>query len=98
MSDRSFDEKRNFIRMKINTPVTMHYAGKDYAGLCKDLSGAGMQIETDETFAVGQTLEVTIEQKGGAHVPFKATVEVTRIENSTPDKQVVGLTIREIAE
>lgn len=98
MTDRSFSEKRNFIRMKINTPVTIHYAGRSYPGVCKDLSGAGMQIETDEDFAPGEILEVTIEQKGDAHVPFKATVEVTRIDTTTPGNQVVGLAIRAIAD
>lgn len=98
MTDRSFSEKRSFIRMKINTPVVIHFAGRSYQGVCKDLSGAGMQIETDEPFSIGDTLDVTIEQKGGAHLPFNAKVEVSRVQETSPGVRVVGLSIQEITE
>jgi hypothetical protein len=96
--DQSFSEKRNFIRMKINTKVVIHYAGREYHGVCKDLSGAGMLIETDEQFNLGDLLDVSIEQKGETHLPFNAKVEVTRITTGSPGAQIVGLVIREINE
>ena len=98
MIERSFSEKRNFIRMKINAPVTLHTEGHSYQGICKDLSGAGMQIETSEAFSVGDIMQVTIEQKGASLVPFKATVEVSRIEPSTSGGHIVGFAIKEIEE
>lgn len=94
--DRSFDEKRNFIRMKINTPVSIHMNGRVYQGICKDLSGAGMLIETDDEFSIGDQLDVTIEQKNDNQIPFNAKVEVTRIQAGSPGTQVIGLLIKEI--
>ena len=94
--DRSFDEKRSFIRMKINTQVTIHMNGRDYQGVCKDLSGAGMLIETEEPFQLGDQLDVSIAQKGSNHLPFNARVEVTRVQSGSPGSQVIGLVIREI--
>ena len=95
-SDQSYSEKRNFIRMQVNSPITITYADREYQGLCKDLSGAGMQIETEDNFEVGAQLEVIIQQKGGNHLPFNALVEVTRSQASTPGNQIIGLSIKEI--
>ena len=94
--DRSFDEKRSFIRMKVNTQVVIHMNGRDYQGVCKDLSGAGMLIETDEPFNLGDQMDVSIEQRGENLMPFNARVEVTRVQSGSPGNQVVGLVIREI--
>lgn len=95
---RSYSEKRNFIRMKVNTPVSVHYAGRDYHGVCKDLSGAGMQIEINEAFTIGDVLTVSIQPRGETHLPFNARVEITRIEGGGANAQSVGLAIREILD
>ncbi len=96
--DRSFSEKRNFIRMKVNSPVVIQYAGHEYQGICKDLSGAGMLIETEDEFTIGERLEVSIKQKGDNHLPFAATVEVSRVQSGSPGSQVIGLSIMDIHE
>lgn len=95
-NDQGYSEKRDFIRMQVNSPVIITYAGRQYQGLCKDLSGAGMQVETEDSFEVGAQLEVTIQQKGDNHLPFNALVEVTRSKTSTPGSQIIGLAIKEI--
>lgn len=95
-SDQSYSEKRNFIRMQVNSPVIITYAEHEYQGLCKDLSGAGMQIETEGNFEIGAELEVTIQQKGDNHLPFNAVVEVTRSKTSMPGNQAIGLSIKAI--
>lgn len=95
-NDQPYSEKRDFIRMQVNSPVVITYADRQYQGLCKDLSGAGMQVETEDSFEVGAQLEVTIQQKGENHLPFNALVEVTRSKTSTPGNQTIGLSILEI--
>ena len=95
--DRSYNEKRDFIRMRINSPVIICQGGKNYQGVCKDLSGAGMLVETGHAFELGDTLEVSIEQRGENQLPFKASAEVSRLE-PTGDKYLVGLAISEILE
>lgn len=95
--DRSFSEKRNFIRMKINSKVVINHEGNEFEGICKDLSGAGMLIETTEMFNLGDELDVSIQQKGETHLPFNAKVEVSRISKGDDGSQIVGLVIKEIA-
>lgn len=95
--DRSYSEKRDFIRMKINSPVAINCDGKDYLGVCKDLSGAGMLVEMETTLPIGADLKVSIEQKGETHLPFHASATVSRVE-PIDDKYLVGLSITEIHE
>jgi hypothetical protein len=96
--DRPYSEKRNFIRMKINSPVTIVHEGNSYQATCKDLSGAGMQLESDGPFSIGDELQVTIQQSGDNRLPFNAIVEVTRVQDSETGKQAVGLSIKEIID
>lgn len=95
--DRSYNEKRDFIRMKINSPVSINCGDDSILGVCKDLSGAGMLVETEKTLPVGAELEVSIEQKGETHLPFHATATVSRVE-PVDDKFLVGLSIIQIHE
>ena len=93
--DRSYSEKRDFIRMRVNSPVAIHHAGQDYQGFCKDLSGAGMLLETDRAFDIGTEVEVSIEQKCETHLPFNARATVSRVEDNG-DTYLVGLSITDI--
>lgn len=93
LTDRSYVEKRDFRRMQINSPVVISHENQTYQGMCKDLSGTGMMIETDASFTVGAIITVTIEQKGG--MPFNAKVEVKRIEEGN-NNQTIGLAIIDI--
>ena len=94
--DRNYNEKRDFIRMKINSEVTISQAGDKHSGICRDLSGAGMSVETDYAFSTGSKLDVAIEQKGDTHLPFHASAEVTRVDEIEEGKFLIGLSILEI--
>ncbi len=95
--DRSYSEKRDFIRMQVNSPIAIRHEGSDYEGICKDLSGAGMLLETEQAFAVGAELEVSIAQKRETHLPFNASATVSRIDEHD-GKFLVGLAITRIHE
>lgn len=94
--DRNYNEKRDFIRMKINSPVTISCDGTEYQGICKDLSGAGMLIATEHAFESGNSVNVYIEAKGDNHLPFDATAEISRVDANGDDGYIVGLSIKEI--
>lgn len=96
--DRSFNEKRDFIRMRINSPVAISQDGNAYTGVCKDLSGAGMLIEIDHEFVVGSNVEIAIPQKSETHLPFNAVAEVSRVEAGAGDTYIVGLSITDIQD
>ncbi|MFA7555508.1 MAG: PilZ domain-containing protein [Spongiibacteraceae bacterium] len=95
-NDRSYNEKRDFIRMKINTPVSVTHAGVQYQATCKDLSGAGMLIETQHLFNLGDILDVSIASQLDSHLPFNATTEVSRVDAGNEDTHIIGLSIKEI--
>ncbi len=96
MSERNYTEKRNFIRMKVDTPVDLTTQGGDsrtVKAICKDLSGTGMLVEVDETLAIGTQLTVSI--TSGKN-PFEADAEVSRSRAGTNGKYILGLKIKEI--
>lgn len=100
LSERAnYEEKRNFIRMKVDTMVTFTRAdGKErYEGRCRNLSGAGMLLETKKKLEVGDRLKVTIPSEGPNFSPLEAIVEVIRV---TPEPNLhmfrMGVVIRQI--
>jgi hypothetical protein len=99
LSDRSYDEKRNFIRMKVDTMVTFTRAESKerYEGRCRNLSGAGMLLETQKKLEMGERVRVTIPSEGPDFSPLEAIVEVVRVIPQ-PDLHIfrLGVVIRQI--
>ncbi len=100
-TNRDYQEKRNFIRMKIDTPasVEVNDGHSVYEGICRDLSGGGMLVELDATLPVGTLVDVCI-ASGHGHAPMlKARTEVARVvAQPGADKSpcLLGLEIREV--
>jgi hypothetical protein len=94
-SERTYNEKRDFIRMKINSAVVINHQGTEYKGVCKDLSGAGMSVATQESLTVGDKVQVSIETQDDSHLPFNATASVSRVD-SNDGGYLIGLSIVEI--
>ena len=65
--DKKFSEKRDFIRMKISAPLsaTLSHDEDVIEGLCRDLSGGGMQVETKKEIALNTELVVEISSDHG---------------------------------
>jgi len=98
MNERTFNEKRDFIRMKINSPVTVMHAGSSYKAICKDLSGTGLSIQTDQALPVGDDVTISIEQDGKSHLPFNAEAKISRVQPGNSGGYLIGLAITEISE
>ena len=98
-SDREHNEKRNFIRMRIDAVITFSVEGKaeKYTGRCKNISGAGILIETDKKLDIGTRLEVTVPSESPDIDNLDAIVEVMRVE-SFPEKHnyMLGTVIKKI--
>ena len=98
---RDYQEKRNFIRMKIETPAQVQVSadGSHYEGVCRDLSGGGMMIELNTTLPVGTITEVSISSGHGDHPMLKAKTKVTRVI-AQPDSEeqpcTLGMEIVEV--
>lgn len=99
LSERSYEEKRSFIRMKVDTMVTFtRLDGKErYEGRCRNLSGAGMLLETDKKLEVGDRLKISIPSEGPDFSPLDAVIEVVRV-TPLPDLHIfrLGVVIKKI--
>ncbi len=98
LDNRAWSEKRNFIRMKINTPVNIEHAGKTFIARCKDLSGSGMLVESEEQLPVGSIVNLLIDQEGDKRLPFRATAEVARVDAAGTGSFTIGLSITSIQD
>jgi len=82
-SSRAYEEKRSFIRMKIDTMITFTIEGKKhpqrYEGRCKNISGAGLLLETSKKIEVGDKLNIIIPSENKDLLNLNATVEIIRV-------------------
>ncbi|GGJ78845.1 PilZ domain-containing protein [Pseudomonas matsuisoli] len=92
-SDRSFSEKRDFIRMRLDTNVTLRYLDQEIVAKCIDLSSTGMQLEADSTLQVGDRVQVLISSSHAELKSLEADAEVIRVSALADGKQAVGLSI-----
>lgn len=93
---KSYSEKRSFIRMKVEAPVQLRYGDREFSAICRNLSGSGLLLETDQELPVGATVEICIPQEGDNRVSFEATAEVNRVDAAENGRFIVGLATRAI--
>ena len=90
------NEKRDFIRMRIDTEVSLVRAGQVITGVCLDLSSSGMQVQAPQRFEVGEQLEVRLESEHPALSGLHANTEVVWISDLPEGEQKFGLRILEM--
>jgi len=91
---RDYDEKRDYIRMKLDTPIQVKLDTGNYIeGICLDLSVNGMQFELDRAIQTGECIEAYI-RSGMGKVPdlfsIATVVRTTRIDS---DRYLHGVQI-----
>ena len=89
----NYSEKRDFIRMRIDTEVTLLHAEQVVAAVCLDLSSSGMQVQAPEHFQVGDRIEVKIDSDHPALSGLRASTEVVWIADQPDGQQKFGLRI-----
>lgn len=81
LANRSYEEKRNFIRMKVNTPVDIRVDEvRRVHGTCHNLSGGGMLVSLPESLPLGCQLEVTVSSSHGHSPMLRALTRVSRVQ------------------
>lgn len=90
--ERDYAEKRDFIRMRVDTNVSLIHAGQEIEGVCLDLSSSGMQVQAPRQFSVGDLLSVRIDSEHAALKGLEADTEVVWI-NAQDEQQKLGLKI-----
>jgi c-di-GMP-binding flagellar brake protein YcgR len=100
LANRSYEEKRSFIRMKVNTPVDVKLdQQRQLAGICHNLSGGGMLISIPESLPLGAELEVTLSSHHGHSPMLRARTKVNRVQPEIPQQSSrVGLEILELLD
>ncbi|PAU55721.1 PilZ domain-containing protein [Pseudomonas sp. PIC25] len=93
LSDRAYSEKRDYIRMRLEAPVILQYAGRELPALCIDLSSTGMQLEAECSLNVGDKVRVRIPSDHSQLKGLEAEAEVVRVSDLEGGRQSVGLSI-----
>ncbi len=98
INEKAYSEKRDFIRMKISAPLnaTLSLENNSIEGRCRDLSGGGMQVETDQLLEIGTEVEVEV-SSGHGHAPtLKAKARVVRTAAGEMNGYSLGLEITQM--
>ncbi len=97
LASRDYREKRDFVRMKIETPVSVDIEQKaPIQGICHNLSGGGMLISIPEALQLGDKLVVTVSSDGGPML--KALTTVRRVGRPSSHACSHGLEIEEMID
>jgi hypothetical protein len=74
LATRNYEEKRDFIRMKVNCNAIITTAdGQKSTGYCHNLSGGGALLELTQKVPLNEPLQVTINSHYG-HAPVFSTL------------------------
>ncbi|MDP2244900.1 PilZ domain-containing protein [Pseudomonas sp.] len=92
-SNHDYSEKRDYIRMRLEAPVTVQHAGQEIPSLCLDLSSTGMQLEVECTLKVGDKIKVHIASDHNQLKGLIAEAEVVRVSDLGDGRQNLGLAI-----
>lgn len=87
---RDYEEKRDFIRMNMNSEAVLRINGESFPATCIDLSSTGMRLQTKSPAAIGDLVEVEIGSQHSSLSSFRATATVVRCEPVAGDIQKIG--------
>lgn len=86
-------ERRAFIRMVVNAPVTIIRGQERFLATCIDLSGNGMAIEVEGpyTFQDHEEFRVNLATNSNALPPFESAVRILRIDKKGSTLVTLGV-------
>jgi len=96
---RSYAEKRDFIRMSMDCPVTYQLleSSNQKTGTCINLSAKGILFHCDDPFPLGTLLKVGVSPRLAISPPFSAIVKVVRSKkHDSQDGHLLAGAIQEI--
>lgn len=94
---RNYDEKRDHIRMKLDTPIQIKLTSGNYIeGTCVDLSVNGMQLELDRAIETGECIEACIRSGTGIIPDLLSKATVVRTTRIDSDRYLHGVQINSL--
>jgi hypothetical protein len=97
LSTRNYQEKRSFIRMKLDCPAKIALPDDEFTGVCSNLSGGGMLLVLDTPLTTGTECIVSISSHFGHGPMLRAKTKVIRAM-SCDGKCHAGLSIVELLD
>ncbi|HMU67500.1 MAG TPA: PilZ domain-containing protein [Cellvibrionaceae bacterium] len=97
LSTRNYQEKRSFIRMKLDCPAKILLESEELTGVCSNLSGGGMLLVLDAPINLGTECVVSISSHFGHGPMLRAKTKVIRAM-SCDGKCHAGLSIVELLD
>lgn len=96
--ERNYTEKRDYIRLPVNTPAKLLLAEEEegVSCTCRNLSAAGMLLEVDREFEPGTSLSVSISTERDGYEPLSADVTVSRCVSFNDNQYLLGVVIDEM--
>ena len=94
---REYEEKRTFMRMTVECPVTFEVvgSGEPLQGTARDLSAIGMLIDSSQSVEVGAQVEMTMAPKNSLVPPLRARGTVLRVTPNGERSYEIGVEIKE---
>lgn len=93
---KNYSEKRDFHRMTMNLEIELtDSSGVTFPGICKDLSGTGMQLFVERAFSEGDELNTLLPTTSEQFPPFETVCRVLRCEPDG-DGFLLGMEIVEV--
>lgn len=92
-SNRDYSEKRDFIRMQIETAITLTQGSHHHEATCLDLSSTGMQVLAATSLQMGDKARVHIPSEHPELKGLEAETEVVRVAEHEDGRQSLGLAI-----
>ena len=95
ITPRNYAEKRDYIRMQVDTAITLTNPKDDeqYQAICRDLSGMGMSIEVNCHFSKDTELNTLLPSNNPMLPPLDTTIRVIRCEDLANRKYLLGAEI-----
>ncbi|MDR6236788.1 PilZ domain-containing protein [Pseudomonas oryzihabitans] len=94
--DRSYSEKRDFIRMAVDSKALLKVGDQTFEARCVDLSSTGFQIEASTALKVGDKVTVLIPSNHAELKGLEAEAEVLRVQATDSGQQLLGLSVLEM--
>jgi hypothetical protein len=94
--DRSYSEKRDFIRMNVDSKAVLKVGDASFEARCVDLSSTGFQMEAATSLKVGDQVTVLIPSSHAELQGLEAQAEVLRVETTAAGQQLLGLSVLEM--
>ncbi|QLF91886.1 PilZ domain-containing protein [Pseudomonas sp. ABC1] len=92
-NDRQYTEKRDFIRMNVDSRATLTANGQQFDAHCLDLSSTGLQLLARAELQIGEQVEVLIASGHPELKGLHVTATVVRVSRHEDGRQNIGLEI-----